>query len=351
MALLRKLLFPFAFLYWMITSIRNLLYDWGIFRSHSFEVPVIVVGNLSVGGTGKTPMVEYLIRLLSPEYKVATLSRGYRRKSKGFVLADANATAETLGDEPFQYHSKFPGIKVAVDADRVNGIRNLLELKDKPEILLLDDAYQHRRVRPDFTILLTTYQSLYADDYLLPMGNLRESGNGAKRAVIVVVTKCPPTLDAPMREIIRRKLDLGENQTLFFSYIDYADEVHSQTDTLPVRTAKNARKLLVAGIAKPQPFYDFLKIEGDDVLTFPDHHDFSAKDLEAIRKHAQDRIVVTTEKDYVRLKDKALGVPLYYLPMEAAFVAKAGAFDRQIRHFVASHQGLQRRRFFEQHRN
>ena len=182
MNLLRKLLFPFAILYGLITSIRNFLFDKDILKSYSFDLPVIAVGNLSVGGTGKTPQIEYLIRLLSDKYKIATLSRGYKRKSKGFILAEANANAATLGDEPFQFFQKFPSIQVAVDADRKNGIEQLLLQTEKPEIILLDDAFQHRKVKAGFYILLTSYGDLYSDDFMLPTGNLRESRSGAARA-------------------------------------------------------------------------------------------------------------------------------------------------------------------------
>ena len=182
MNLLRKLLFPFAILYGFITSLRNYLYDKGILKSYSFDIPVIAVGNLSVGGTGKTPQIEYLIRLLSPNYKVATLSRGYKRKSEGFILADAASTPEILGDEPYQYFKKFRDIQVAVDADRKNGIEQLLNQESRPEIILLDDAFQHRKVKAGFYILLTAYEDLFCEDFILPTGNLRESRNEAKRA-------------------------------------------------------------------------------------------------------------------------------------------------------------------------
>ena len=194
MNLLRKILFPFAILYGLITSIRNFLFDKEILKSYSFDLPIIAVGNLSVGGTGKTPQIEYLIRLLLTKYKVATLSRGYKRKSEGFVLADANANAEILGDEPFQFFQKFPEILVAVDANRKNGIEQLLSQKEKPEVILLDDAYQHRKVKAGFYILLTAYDDIYVDDFMLPTGNLRESRSGSQRADVVVVTKCPPNL-------------------------------------------------------------------------------------------------------------------------------------------------------------
>ena len=201
---LRKILFPFALIYGLITSLRNFLFDKNILKSHSFDLPVIAVGNLSVGGTGKTPQIEYLIRLLSDKYRVATLSRGYKRKSEGFVLADSNSNAEILGDEPFQYFQKFPNIQVAVDANRSNGIEQLLNIAPKPEIILLDDAYQHRKVKADLYILLTAYNDLYVDDYLLPVGNLRESRSGAHRAKIVIVTKCPPLLSMLERTKIRK---------------------------------------------------------------------------------------------------------------------------------------------------
>ena len=190
MNLLRKLLFPFAILYGIITSLRNYLYDKGILKSYSFDIPVIAVGNLNVGGTGKTPQIEYLIRLLSPNYRVATLSRGYKRKSEGFVLADATSNAEILGDEPFQYFKKFPNIQVAVDADRRNGIEQLVKQKAMPEIILLDDAFQHRKVKAGFYILLTAYDDLFCNDFMLPTGNLRESSNGAKRANLIKTNRC-----------------------------------------------------------------------------------------------------------------------------------------------------------------
>jgi tetraacyldisaccharide 4'-kinase len=191
MNFLRKILFPFAVLYGFITSIRNFLFDYRILKSYSFPIPVIAVGNLSVGGTGKTPQIEYLIRLLSNKYKIATLSRGYKRKSEGFILANATSNAEILGDEPFQFYKKFPNIQVAVDANRKNGIEQLLSQSNKPDVILLDDAFQHRKVKAGFYILLTAYNDLFINDFMLPTGNLRESRSGAKRADMIIVTKCP----------------------------------------------------------------------------------------------------------------------------------------------------------------
>ena len=334
MNLLRKLLFPFAILYGFITSIRNFLFDKGILKSTSFDLPVIAVGNLSVGGTGKTPQIEYLIRLLSDKYKVATLSRGYKRKSEGFVLANENSNAEILGDEPFQFYQKFPNIMVAVDANRTNGIQQLLSQNEKPEIVLLDDAYQHRKVKAGFYILLTSYGDLYADDFMLPTGNLRESRSGAERASIVVVTKCPKILTEEEQTEIRLKLKLKSSQKVFFTFIDYDMVIYGKNEKIAVSEIKSESKLLLAGIAKPKPFFDYLKNESDECLTFPDHHHFSDADLNSIRNKANGRKIITTEKDYVRLKDSELVDQLYYLPIKSSFINHQQDFDVTILEYV-----------------
>ncbi|URM37267.1 tetraacyldisaccharide 4'-kinase [Flavobacterium anhuiense] len=334
MNLLRKLLFPFAILYGFITSIRNFLFDKGILKSTSFDLPVIAVGNLSVGGTGKTPQIEYLIRLLSDKYKIATLSRGYKRKSEGFVLADENSNAEILGDEPFQFHQKFPNVMVAVDANRTNGIQQLLSKDEKPEIILLDDAYQHRKVKAGFYILLTSYGDLYADDFMLPTGNLRESRRGAARANIVVVTKCPKILTEEEQAKIRLKLKLNAAQQVFFTFIDYDMVIFGKNEKIAVNEIKSESKLLLAGIAKPKPFFDYLKNESDECLTFPDHHHFSDADLDSILRKANGRKIITTEKDYVRLKDSELIDQLYYLPIKSSFINHQQDFDTTILEYV-----------------
>ncbi|RXM46694.1 tetraacyldisaccharide 4'-kinase [Flavobacterium sp. YO12] len=334
MNILRKILFPFAILYGLITSIRNFLFDKGILKSTSFDIPVIAVGNLSVGGTGKTPQIEYLIRLLSSKYKVATLSRGYKRQSEGFVLADENSNASILGDEPFQFYQKFPNVQVAVDANRTNGITQLLSQKEKPEIILLDDAYQHRKVKAGFYILLTSYGDLYADDFMLPTGNLREARSGAKRANIVIITKCPSNLDESEQENIRRKLKLEASQELYFTFIDYDDCVYSRTEKLAVEEIKEERKLLLAGIAKPKPFFDFLKSKDDECLTFPDHHHFTEKDIITIAEKAKKHKIITTEKDYVRLKDTGIVSQLFYLPIKSSFIREQNNFDKTILNYV-----------------
>ena len=334
MNVLRKILFPFAILYGFITTIRNYLFDKGILKSTSFDIPVIAVGNLSVGGTGKTPQIEYLIRLLSDQYKTATLSRGYKRKSEGFVLANSTSNAEILGDEPFQFYEKFSNIQVAVDANRTNGISQLLLQKDKPEVILLDDAYQHRKVTAGLYILLTSYGDLYADDFILPTGNLRESRSGADRANIVIVTKCPNDLSIEEQNRIQQKLKLSTRQQLYFTFIDYDDAIYGKNEKISVSEIKSESKVLLAGIAKPAPFFDYLKNENDQCLTFPDHHHFSEEDLETIQVQSQGRKIITTEKDYVRLKDSRLVHQLYYLPIKTTFIDHQQNFDATILEYV-----------------
>jgi tetraacyldisaccharide 4'-kinase len=336
MNVLRKILFPFAILYGFITSVRNYLFDKGILKSNAFDIPVIAVGNLSVGGTGKTPQIEYLIRLLSGKYKVVTLSRGYKRKSEGFVLAGAFSNAEILGDEPFQFYQKFPNIQVAVDADRTNGITQLLSQNEKPQVILLDDAYQHRKVKAGFYILLTSFGDLYADDFMLPTGNLRESRSGANRANIVIITKCPSDLSVEVQEQIRLKLKLNYSQQVYFTFIDYDGFIYSKQEKIAVNEIKNESKLLLAGIAKPTPFFSYLKNENDECLTFPDHHHFSDSDLETIQTKAGTKKIITTEKDFVRLKDSKLASQLYYLPIKSTFISNDQNFEATILEYVRS---------------
>ena len=311
-------------------SIRNFLYDKGIFKSYSFNIPIIVVGNLSVGGTGKTPQTEYLIRLLSKEFKVAVLSRGYRRKTKGYILANSSSTADTIGDEPFQIFQKFPQIDLAVDSDRRNGIENLIK-QNKPDVIILDDAFQHRRVKAGFYILLTAFDDLYYNDLVLPAGNLRESKKGAERADVIIITKCPNNLSDIAQNNIKKKI--GINRPIYFSRIGYADSVIGREGEISTVEIKKIEKLLLAGIAKPKPFFEYLQTGKDVELKFKDHHHFTDEEIERIQTLANNKIIVTTEKDYVRLKDKQIN-KLYYLPMESKFVLKGDDFDNQILNYV-----------------
>ncbi len=329
---LRKILFPFSLIYAAITSLRNFLYDKDINKSTAFNLPVIAVGNLSVGGTGKTPMVEYLIRLLADKNNLAVLSRGYKRKSKGFYLATDATTIEEIGDEPFQYHSKFKNINVAVNADRVEGVNNILSALPKTDVVLLDDAFQHRKIKAGFYIMLTAYNDLFYNDLVLPAGNLRECKSGVKRADVVVVTKCPKDLsEAEMRQI-KSKIDI-DNDKIFFSTISYHHSVTNNSEEISVSNLKNDF-IAVAGIAKPEYFYEYLNSNKSDCLTFPDHHFFSDQDLKNILQKANGRKIITTEKDYMRLQNLLPKNQLYYLPIKMDFVKDSLTFDLEIKKMI-----------------
>ncbi|REE27355.1 lipid-A-disaccharide kinase [Winogradskyella pacifica] len=331
MKFIRIILFPIVPFYYLITWLRNWLFNVGYKSSKSYDFPVICVGNLSTGGTGKTPMIEYLIRLLKDDNSLATLSRGYKRKTEGFVLANDNASADTIGDEPFQFYRKFNGITVAVDADRQDGISKLRYLNPKPEVILLDDAFQHRKVKAGFNILLTAYNNLYYKDIVLPTGNLREPRSGAKRADLIVVTKCRKDISETEKEIITSKLNIKNHQQLFFSYVDYASEVLSELDSKEL--SKLPKFTLVTGIANAKPLVDFLAEKGlkFDHLEFSDHYDFRASDIANLESKT---LIITTEKDYVRLSSySSLEEKLYYLPIEIK-IDKAAQFNAAVRGFV-----------------
>lgn len=332
MNILRKLLFPVALIYWLVTFIRNFLYDVGIFKSESFDIPIIAVGNLSVGGTGKSPQIEYLIRLLSENYQVATLSRGYKRSTTGFVLADHKANAKTLGDEPFQFYSKYPKTIVAVDENRVEGIEILLDLDKKPNVILLDDAFQHRKVKAGFYILLTAYDDLFCDDFILPFGNLRETSFGKNRADMIIVTKCPNDINELAQQKIKDKLKVS--LPIYFTTIAYDANVYSELGQFSVNEIKGEEKIIVAGIAKPKPFFDFLNANSNETMVFSDHHNFEEKDITTILNKAQNNKIITTEKDYVRLNDKLPKDQLYYLPIQSQFINANNDFDKKIIDYV-----------------
>lgn len=343
MKLLRKILIPFSVCYAIIIFIRNKCYDLGIFSVFEFKTPGIVVGNLSVGGTGKSPMIEYLIRLLKDSCNVAVLSRGYKRKSHGFILADEYSNAAILGDEPFQFFTKFQNIRVAVDADRKNGVKALESLNEAPEVILLDDAFQHRRVKAGLNILLTTYNDLYVDDFMLPTGNLREGTYGAKRAQIIVVTKCPTTISSNDMEKIVDKLNPLAYQEVFFTTISYNSSIQGQND-VKLTALKNAEVLLVTGIANPLPLQEFLNEQEIRYkhLKFPDHHHFSERDIIEIKNkfnaiRSDNKYVLCTEKDYVRLSNYMDN--LYYLGIKTTFLTNKDAFDTKIITYVEQGSG------------
>ncbi|SIS95183.1 lipid-A-disaccharide kinase [Zobellia uliginosa] len=331
MQLLRKILFPVSLVYALVVYLRNFLYDQGIFSSKSFETPTICVGNLSAGGTGKTPMVELLVALLKDQYKVAVLSRGYRRKSKGFVLADAQATVETLGDEPYQIFSKYTDLALAVDADRRNGI-TILEEKIRPDVILLDDAYQHRKVKCGFSILLTSFDNLYVDDWYLPTGNLRDSKKEAGRAQVIVVTKCPQDLSLAAQQELENKLRPKAYQRLIFSYLAYGDRLIGNEGSIDFEDLRRQSVTLVTGIANPKPLLVYLENKGVEFehLRFKDHHSFSETELEMLR---QKQCILTTEKDFVRLKDKV--DHLYFIPVRHKFLANGEAvLEQRLQEFM-----------------
>lgn len=328
---MRILLLPISLLYHIMLTIRHKLYDWRILGKTRFEKPVICVGNLCLGGTGKTPTVEYLINILREHYKVATLSRGYGRKTKGFQMADNQSTHETVGDEPQQYYRKFPEIMVAVDEDRVEGARKLLYSPNNAEVVLLDDAFQHRHIEAGLNILLTEYQHLYCDDFLFPAGTLRDVRSAAKRAQTIVVSKSPKTLDESNKQLIINKLNPSNAQKVFFSYLEYAPLLPLNEAAKHV-SAENADCVLAfCGIANPKPFAEELKkyYQNVDLLAFADHHAYTERDLATILERyknlgGEKKIIVTTEKDAARLTNSPYlcqiqDVPLYDLPVAVHF--------------------------------
>lgn len=321
----RILLFPFALLYGAGVIIRNGLYNKKIFKSASFNMPLICVGNLAVGGTGKSPMVEFLVNRLKKTYPLAILSRGYRRKTKGYILAAPGTTANELGDEPFMIYSKHPDVPVAVGEERVSAIPMLLHDHPQTRAIILDDAFQHREIAAGLNILLTDYSNLYTRDFFLPTGDLRDSRGSAKRAQIVIVTKCPPGLDAAGKEQVRQSLSLEKEQELYFTAIGYHTPYHIITgEKKPLSSEMEA--LLVTGIARPQAVKNYLAAElhSYNCLTYRDHHIFDIDDLRQIKKEfaaftTKEAIILTTEKDAVRLVKfgrELDELPLYVLPIE-----------------------------------
>jgi len=337
MKFIRLLLFPFASIYILVTTIRNVLFDLGVFKSTQFKKPIIAVGNLSVGGTGKTPQIEYLIKLLK-EHKLAVLSRGYGRETKGFVLADATKEATDIGDEPLQFFRKFKNIEVAVDEDRVHGIEQL----NAANVLLLDDAFQHRKVQAGFYVVLTKYDALFSNDFVLPAGNLRERRVGVKRANAVVVTKCPETLTIEDQQDTERSIRRYFEGPIFFSTIKYAGVLSSRNaPEIAVSEIGNFEVLLITGIANPAPMLSYLSGLNCNFthVKFSDHHQFTKKEIQGLENQfkalkRKDKIILTTEKDFVRLADSLPN--LYYLAIETSFIKGQQEFDKMIVNYVKS---------------
>ncbi|HYK46201.1 MAG TPA: tetraacyldisaccharide 4'-kinase [Parafilimonas sp.] len=334
----RILLFPFSLLYGLAIIIRNFLYDIKILRSAEFNLPIICVGNLALGGTGKSPMVEYLVDLLHKKFRVATISRGYKRKTKGYALANDNSTALEIGDEPMQFHVKFPGVPVAVGEERVVAIPQLLHDRPDTEAIILDDAFQHRAIKAGLNILLTEYSDLFVDDFFFPTGDLRDQKASSKRAHIIVVTKCDPAITAEERQKITSQLNLKDNQAIFFTKIAYGTPYHIMD-----RNARNILTgdeiLLVYGIANPRPLKQYIseRTAAYEEISFGDHHIFSIDDLREMNKRFQslktsNKFIVTTEKDAVRLlkfREQLNNMPLYVLPVRHDFLFNEGEHFNQ----------------------
>lgn len=331
-------LYPFSLIYGIITGIRNFLYNSDILKSVEFQLPVICVGNITVGGTGKTPHTEYIADLLRSSFKVATLSRGYKRKSKGFRIATRGSSVSEIGDEPMQIFQKLPDVLVTVDRNRVNGVKNILNSNPETEVIILDDAFQHRSITPGFTILLSDFERLIIRDHMLPYGNLRESIGNMRRADIILITKSPEDISPIQRRIIVKEVNKAPYQNLYFTTFIYKPAIPVFTD----EQEKTPEKLLsgkegngivlVTGIANPQPFREYLEKNFEEIihLSFPDHYTFREKDFEEIQHSVNNlktahKYVITTEKDAVRLREfvniaQSFKKLFYYIPVGVHFL-------------------------------
>jgi tetraacyldisaccharide 4'-kinase len=341
MILVRILLFPFSWLYYLITQIRNSLYDRGIKPSVKFDLPVICVGNLVVGGSGKTPMIEHLVRLLQSNYNVATLSRGYGRTTKGIRIADDGDNASTIGDEPYQFYSKFGSrITVAVGEERALAIPTILQERPETQIILLDDGFQHRRVQPGFSILLTDYNRPFYDDFLLPSGRLRESRGNARRADVIVVTKCPQEISADEMITIEKCIRNYAEKPVFFTSIRYGNV----TPFLTHETTPSQDVVLITGISNARPLVHYTSHNFNLVkhLKFDDHHNYTTDDIDTIvnlSKGNDNLSYITTEKDKVKLdvpsfSEKLKGLSMFYMPIEIDFVKGGKDFDEIVLNLV-----------------
>ena len=326
---LRMLLFPLSILYGLAVWIRNRLFDSNILKAASFNLPIICVGNLSAGGTGKSPLVEFLIRLLKNRWQIAVLSRGYKRKTKGYALATSTTTALEIGDEPMLFHIKFPDVAIAVGEQRIVAIPQILHDRPRTGAIILDDAFQHRSVKAGFNILLTDYSNLYTRDWFLPTGDLRDEKGSYRRAQVLIVTKCPPDLSETEREEIRKELNPLAHHRLFFTSIRYGVPYHI-ISRRPMPLQPGMEVLLVSGIANPGPLKNYLQdaVDAYYEITYRDHHIYSIDDWKEIKKRyenisADRKIILTTEKDAVRLIKFAQELqefPVYVLPIDIQFL-------------------------------
>lgn len=347
------LLYPFSVLYYIITGIRNFLYDSGIIKSQEFNIPVICVGNIAVGGTGKTPHTEYLADLLRKDFSVAVLSRGYKRKSSGFRLALPGVTSRDIGDEPLQMFRKIPGITVAVDSNRVRGVETIMKERPDTEVIILDDGFQHRRIKPGYSILLSDFSHPLMKDQMLPYGNLRESIHGRNRADIILITKSPEDISPIQRRIIVKEIDKRPYQNLYFTSLIYKDPAPVFDETVPaVKIPEPAGDsetgvVLVTGIANPRPLSEYLQKSYPEIkhLSFGDHHQFTMNDIGKITDawrslSSRKKYVLTTEKDAVRLREftniaEPIRSAFYFIPVGISFLNEdREEFDNMIIDYV-----------------
>ena len=336
---------PLGWLYGLVTGIRNFLYDKGVRKSRAFDLPVISIGNITVGGTGKTPHAEYTATLLKDRYKTAVLSRGYGRHTKGFFMSDAHSDSGLIGDEPLQIKRRFPDLEVAVCSDRAEGIRRLIEMC-APQVIILDDAFQHRRIKPSLNILLVNWHRNILDDAMLPAGYLRESVRGRRRADIIIVTKCPDNLDKKSMADLTQRLKVRPEQQVFFTTPQYNKPYLIDDAGQPIDLPK-APLLAVTGIASPALMQAELERQGHDVtlMAYPDHYRFTKQDITNITDRLEgmgpDAVIVTTAKDAARLQDLNLADELrariYILPVGVRFLRDADKFEKAVIQHVESY--------------
>jgi tetraacyldisaccharide 4'-kinase len=339
----------------MVVNVRNSLFNLNILRAREFDVPVISVGNITVGGTGKTPHTEHLIQLLSTKFNVAVLSRGYKRKSRGFLVVETSSTSRQVGDEPIQIKRKFPSVMVAVDEKRVRGVEKILAISEKrPDVIILDDAFQHRYITPSINILLIDFTRMITEDDLLPLGRLREPASNRDRANIIIVTKCPREIKPIDERIITKDLHIWPYQDLFFSRIKYGELTPLFPEKIPEKEiilTEDTGILLLTGIANPQPLRDRLLKTTKSVVSaeFPDHHAFTQKDMEGVAAQleamaATRKIIVTTEKDTFRILEvenlpEVVEANLYYVPIEIRFINQTdNEFDKKLMKYVGENK-------------
>lgn len=352
-AYMKILLLPLSGLYHIGLKIRHLLFDWHLLPSKRFDHPVICIGNLCFGGSGKTPLTEYIVKLLSRQYRTCIISRGYGRRSKGCIIAHPDFTYEEIGDEPSLYVNKFPDVQVAVCTDRSAAVQKMLDSTTPPQVFVLDDAFQHRRISPGLNILLTEYGNLYTDDHLVPAGTLRDIPSAAQRANIVVVTKSPVFLNSDEKTDIRLRLKLLPSQRLFFSHLCYGDLTPLNEAAKSVDRNKARQMVAFCGIARPEAFFSQLKNLCPHIVEFRfrDHHPFTEKDIKTLTRafealESDHKIMVTTEKDAMRLIKSAYfchfnSVPLFALPVEAGFNTNETFYseiDSYVREYFRHHQ-------------